>query len=216
MTVCKVTQVDLGSSTIYVQSEQGGVTAVVVGEGIPVYSQKKVAVSELKIADRVYISGTPTSIIATSVYGQEPGAEEKLRDAVRSGMPNPQTQPNPPADQVQPAPVVGLVGDVVSLSPLTIELANKKKTQIVTGEDTKVTRLEAARLEDLKPQSDIVAFGPAEGGTVKATFVYQGDTQSVFRALRDFMGQRFRGGMGARGGPGPGGPGGPPGGPGGG
>ena len=213
MTTCQVTRVDVGKGAIYVSSDRGDVNTIVVGKDIPIYVQTQASVSELKVGDRLYISGTPTAIIASSIEGQKAGTEAKLREVMTAGTPDAGAQPNPPANQPQPDPVIGLVGDVVSLSPLTIELANKKKTEIVTGEKMKVTVLVAATLDEIKTGTDIVAFGPNDSGTVKATLVYQGDTQSIFRAWREFMGQRFGGRMGPGGmGPGGRGPGGGPGG----
>jgi hypothetical protein len=204
--------VNLAQGTIDVQSDQTQVRTITVGEGVGIYAQKQVAVSDLKLGDRVYISGIPSVIVATSIEGQEAGTEAKFQEAMRAAMPAPPgNAPNPPPGQPQPEPTVGITGSVVSLSPLTIEVSNGKKTEVLCSETTKVSRIEVAKLGDLKPDSDIVAFGPDESGVVKATLVFQGDSQIAMRAMRDLMGQRFRGmtgpgGPGGRGGGGGNGP----------
>ena len=194
-----VTAVDLTAGTIAIQSMRNQAVVVTIGADVPIYAQKTVTVAELKVGDKVFINGTPTVLIAGNINVQDPVVEDEIMAKIREANPDMPAAPPPPTTPAQAPPVmVGITGEVVSLDPLTVELTGGKKTQIMADGSTKVIKIATATLADIQAKSDLFVVGPNDNGSVKATLVYAGDSQAIFRDL-----------FGRMGGGGPGGPGGP-------
>jgi hypothetical protein len=191
VTACRVSDIDLEKGRLFVESGQAGVTSVYVDAKTQIYTQSQARIEEIKIGDKVYVWGTPAVIIASAIEAQDPDLEGNLAAAIERGSPQSPQPPAAGAAAQAPAPVnVGVVGEVVTLDPFTIELADGKKTQILGAASGRITRISRAKFTAIAKDSTIIAIGPKDNGAVKAELVFQGDSGPISRALRDFVDQR--------------------------
>jgi hypothetical protein len=191
VTACRILDVIMEENRLYVQSNREGVIGVLMDKETLIYIQSRATFDQVKVGDKVYVWGTPAVIIAATIEGQDPDLEENLADAIRQGAPEPVQAQSADAPGPEARPVnVGVVGEVVTLDPFVIELADGKRTQILGADSGRITRISSGKILDLKRDSSIVAIGPVEDGKVQARLVFQGDTGPITRALRDFVDQR--------------------------
>ena len=221
MQMGKITGGDAAGGTITIQSQFGGQSQVIKVTGdTEIDTQETIALKDLKIGDEVQVNGVPTGITVGSLTAGNPPAfmgGNRNRRGGAAGQPgqtgaaqqpqvdqngNPLPPPPPPANAMAQ-------GRVVSLNPVTINIADNIDVVLKSGKDMKVSRYAKIKYSSLKVGDTIIAMGSTgQDGTFTAT--------GVGVNMQNGMGGRGMGGFGGGfGGPGGGGFGGPGGGAGG-
>ena len=227
-----VSAVDTGAGTITITPQFGGngPQTIRVDSSAQIVSLTTVAVTDLKVGDKIAVQGIPTGITATSVTVGDPPAGLPGMGGPRPGGPgggNGGGGNNAPAANApqSSASATGIIKVLPTAADphLTLTIGTDVQLFLKIADGAKVSKYTTLKLSDIKVGDKITAAGQtADDGTLTATTVGINLPQPQFG--RGGFGGGFGGGRrgnrggGGFGGPGGGGgfPGGGPGGPGGG
>ena len=178
-----ITGGDAANRTISIKSQlSGAVQTIQLSVGTQIYTQVTVTVADLKVNDKVKVSGIPTAITADTITAGDipdflqptirprPGG---AAPAVAAGT-DPTAQDDPSGDN--PAPTTKIqataaaTGRVISLSPLTVELSKDVSVVLKLASKAKIIRISLLPFKNLNIGDKIMAAGQANAdGTFEAT-----------------------------------------------
>lgn len=203
---------DVNAGIIVLNSPMGGEQTIRVNASTRYYTQATIAVSALRVGDRVSVQGMPTAITANSITAGEmpnmmPGAPGAGPGAAPGGGPAQAGAQGANRQQARAA-FAGATGTVTATSPLTIRIGDNVSLVVRLAPNATVSRISETRLANLRVGDRIMASGQSEdGGDFVATVVGANLQMGPgMGGMGPGMGGRGRGGFG-------GGPGGSPGGP---
>jgi hypothetical protein len=172
-----VSGVDAANGTVTVQSQFGNGTqqTIRLAQGATVVTQAVVAVSDLKVGDRVQVQGVPTGITASSITAGEmlqmmPGFGGGPGGGPQGNNANGQNRTRGGA--AQQAAFASATGKITSVEPLTIALGGGVSLTVELAQSARVTRVTTVGLDSLKVGDRVMASGQAgDDGTFNATTV---------------------------------------------
>lgn len=215
-----ITGGDATNRTIAIKSQMtGAVQTIQLSVATQIYTQVTVTVADLKINDKVKVSGIPTAITADSITAGD--IPDFLQPTTRprpggaapaiAAATDPTAQDDPNGDTVIPAPKVqataSATGKVISLSPLTVELSKDVSVVLKLAPKAKIIRITLLPFKNLNVGDKIVAAGQANTeGVFEATGIGINIDPSSGLGIGGFpgggggFGGGGRGGRGGRGG----------------
>lgn len=178
-----ITGGDAANRTIFIKSQLSGAAQTIqLSVGTQIYTQVTVTIADLKVNDKVKISGIPTAITADTITAGD--IPDFLQPTPRSrpggaaptvaATSDPATQDDPNRDTLAPANKIQAsaeaTGRVISISPLTIELSKDVSVVLKLAPKAKIVRISLLPFKNLNVGDKIVAAGQANAdGTFEAT-----------------------------------------------
>jgi len=168
-----VTAVNVGAGTVTVTSPFGGQSQTIQTQGTTTIStQTTASVSDLKVGDKVQVSGVPTGITASRVTigdspltppGGGPGGPGGFGGRPGGGPGSPGGPGAAPAQAFA-------TGTVSSLNPLTLKLSDTVSMTLKMDTAAKVTKYATTALSAVKVGDQVVATGQSnDDGSFSAT-----------------------------------------------
>lgn len=178
-----IQQIDATKGTLQIQTAgpQAGSRTVAFTAETPIYRQSQGTLADLKVNDRIQVSGMPTAITATQMQiGELPAPPAGGFGGGRAGGgPGGNAQGAPgagPGGPGGPAPsTASATGTIVSTSPLVVELAGNLRVTVTADPATRVMKMVKTTAADLKVGETIRATGrPGDDGNVTASQIQVG------------------------------------------